>query len=145
MVKDIKKLVKKANTTLMEVEGTILTVSINNQVMNVTSIIQISEDLQYLVQSNIDERVFQIQRMLADKLDWYKEKGNKYMDDNIWEIQELYVEEEKKKEKGVVEDEKVILAKPYEVSLTTSSSRTSFIMDEIKNLTKYMKFVKIPL
>ena len=55
------------------------------------------------------------------------------------------MEEEKKKEKGVVEDEKVILAKPYEVSLTTSSSRTSFIMDEIKNLTKYMKFVKIPL
>ena len=34
--------------------------------------------------------------MLADELDRYKEKGNKYMDDNIQEIQELYAEEEKK-------------------------------------------------
>ena len=81
--------------------------------------------------------------MLADELDQYKEKGNKYMDNNIWEIQELYMEEEKKKEKGVVEDEEVILVKPYEVLSTTSlSSRTIFITDEIKNLIKYMKFVK---
>ena len=49
MVKDIKKLVEEANMTLMEVEGTILTVSISNQVMNTTSITQISEDLWYLV------------------------------------------------------------------------------------------------
>ena len=53
------------------------------------------------------------------------------------------MEEEKKKEKGVVEDEEVILVKPYEVLSTTSlSSRTIFITDEIKNLIKYMKFVK---
>ena len=55
MVKDIKKLVEEANTILMEVEGTILTASIDNRVMNTTSITQISEDLQYLVQSDIDE------------------------------------------------------------------------------------------
>ena len=42
----------------------------------------------------------------------------------------------------MVEDEEVILVKPYEVSMTTSSSSsTSFIMDEVKNLLKYMKFV----
>ena len=29
--------------------------------------------------------------MLADKLDQYKEKENKYVDENIWEIQNLYV------------------------------------------------------
>jgi len=84
--------------------------------------------------------------MLADKLDQYKEKGNKYVDDNIWEIQELYIDEETKKEEGKVEDEKVILIKPYEVSTTTSSSssKTSFIMDEVENLLKYMKFVQSP-
>ena len=80
--------------------------------------------------------------MLADELDQYKEKGNRYVDNNIQEIQEIYMEEEKKEEKGIVKDEEVILVKPYEVSMTTSSSsRMSFIIDEIKNLLKYMKFV----
>ena len=83
--------------------------------------------------------------MLTDELDHYKEKGNKYVDNNIQEIQELYIEEEKKEEKGKVKDEKVILIKPYKVSTTTSSSsKTSFIMDEVKNLIKYMKFVQSP-
>jgi len=60
--------------------------------------------------------------MLADKLDCYKERGNKYMDNNIWEIQKLYIDEEMKKEEGKVEDEEVILIKLYGVSTTTSSS-----------------------
>ena len=56
------------------------------------------------------------------------------------------MEEEKKEGKGIVKDEEVILVKPYEVSMTTSSSsRMSFIIDEIKNLLKYMKFVWNPL
>ena len=82
--------------------------------------------------------------MLADELDQYKGKGNKYVDDNIQEIQDLYMEEEKKEEKGVIEDKEVILVKPYETSTTTSSSRTSFITDEVKNLFKYMKFIQTP-
>jgi len=37
----------------------------------------------------------------------------------------------------------VILIKPYEVSTTTSSSsKTSFITDKVKNLLKYIKFVQ---
>ena len=80
--------------------------------------------------------------MLADKLDQYKEKDNKYVEENIQEIQELYMDEERKKEKGKVEDEEVILIKLYEVSIATSStSQTSFITKEVKNLSKYMKFV----
>ena len=39
-----------------------------------------------MVQSDMDERVFQIQRMLADKLDRYKGKDNKYIEENIQEI-----------------------------------------------------------
>ena len=114
--------------------------------MNATNITQISENLWYLVQSDMDEQAFQIQRMLADELDQYKGKGNSYVDDNIWEIQEIYIEEEKKEEKGIVEEEEVILVKPYDVSITTlSSSRTSFIIDEVENLLKYMKFIWTPL
>jgi len=45
LVKNIKKLVEKANTTITEVEGSVLTASINNQVMNTINITQISEDL----------------------------------------------------------------------------------------------------
>jgi len=124
----------------MEIEGSILMASINNRTTNATNIAQISENLQYLVQSDIDKRMFQVQRMLANELDHYKERGNKYVDDNIQEIQELYIEEEKKEEK--VEDEEVILVRPYKVSVTTSSSsKTSFIMDEVKNIIKYIKFV----
>ena len=67
------------------------------------------------------------------------------MDNNIQEIQELYMDEEMKKEKGKMEDNEVILIKPYEASMTTSSSsQTSFIIDEVKNLFKYMKFVQSP-
>jgi len=104
-----------------------------------------AEDLHYLIQSNMDDRVFQIQRMLADELNRYKGKGNRYVEENIREIQKLYIEEENREEKGVIEDEEVILVKPYEVSTTTSSSSsTSFIMDEVKNLLKHMKFVQTP-
>jgi len=93
----------------------------------------------------MDKWAFQVQRILANELDRYKGKDNKYVDDNIREIQELYIEEEKKEEKGVVESEEVILVKPYEVSSTTSSSsETSFIMDKVENLIKYMKFIKTP-
>jgi len=60
--------------------------------------------------------------MLADELDHYKGRGNRYMDNNIHEIQELYVDEEMKKKKGKMEDDEVILIKLYEVSMTIFSS-----------------------
>ena len=144
MMKDIKKLAEEANTMITEMEGTVLTASISNRVMNVTNITQISKDLWYLVQSNMDEQAFQIQRMLADELDHYKGKGNKYVENNIKEIQELYMNEENREGKGRVEDEEVILVKPYEVFTTISSSSTSFITDEVKHLFKHMKFVRMP-
>ena len=145
MAKDIKKLAKETNMILMEIKKTVLATSINNRVINTTNIMQISEDLWQLVQSDMDDRMFQVQRMLADELDHYKGRGNDYVNSNIKEIQELYMEEEKKEEKGTIENKEVILVCPYEVSSTmTSSSRTSFISDKIENLAKYMKFVKTP-
>ena len=107
------------------------------------NIIQISEDSQYMVQSNIDERVFQIQRMLADELDRYKGKDNKYVEENIQEIQELYKDEERQEKEGRIEDEEVILIKLYEVSTTILllTLQMSFITEEVENLSKYMKFI----
>jgi len=68
IMKDIKKLAEETGTTVVEMEGTILTASINNQTTNTMNITQMAEDLQYLIQSNMDNRAFQIQRMLADEL-----------------------------------------------------------------------------
>jgi len=42
----------------------------------------------------MDNRTFQIQRMLADELDQYKGKENQYVNENIQEIQDLYIKEE---------------------------------------------------
>ena len=55
IIKDIKKLAEEANTTLTEVEGMVLNVSINNRTMNAMNIMQILEDLQYMVQSDMEE------------------------------------------------------------------------------------------
>jgi len=49
-----------------------------------------------------------------------------------------------KREEGRIEDEEVILVKPYKVSeitSTSSSAQTSFIIDEVKNFVKYMKLI----
>ena len=69
MMKDMKKIAEKTSITVMEMERTIITASINNQATNTMNITQIAKDLRYLIQSDIDNRAFQIQRILANKLD----------------------------------------------------------------------------
>ena len=72
-MKDIIKIAEKTNMTITEIEGKILKVSINNRTTNAMNILGISENLQYLIQSNMEDQAYQIQRMLANKLDTYKE------------------------------------------------------------------------
>ena len=60
MVKDLKKIAEETSMTVTEIERTILTASINNQITNATNITQIAEDLWYLIQSNMDDRAFQV-------------------------------------------------------------------------------------
>ena len=67
------------------------------------------------------------------------------MEDNIQEIQELYINEEiQNKGKRRVEEKEVILIKPYEISESIETKSLSFVDEEIENLMKYMKFVKTP-
>ena len=145
IMKNIKKIAEKANTMVMEMEESILSASINNQTINTLNISGKSEDLWYLVQSNIEDQAFQIQKMLADELDRYKGRSNTYVDNNISEIQELYINEKQmKNSEERVEEEEVILIKPYEVSESILMKSSSFIDEEIDNLLKYIKFIKSP-
>jgi len=74
-------------------------------------------------------------------LNAYRGKENSYVDDNIQEIQDLY------KEEGRIKEKEVILIKPYKVSESTMMllAQTSFITDEVENLFKYMKFIPAPM
>jgi len=45
MLKDIKKMAEEANTMITEMEGSILTASINDRIMNTMNITQIYKDL----------------------------------------------------------------------------------------------------
>ena len=83
VMKDMKKLAEETSMTVTKMEGTILMASINNHTTNATNITQMAEDLYYLIQSDIDDRAFQIQRMLADELNQYKGRGNRYVEENI--------------------------------------------------------------
>ena len=48
------KMAEETNITIIEIEGTILKTNINNQIMNTMNILSISEDLQALIQSNME-------------------------------------------------------------------------------------------
>ena len=55
------------------------------------------------------------------------------------------MEQKKKSNKKRIEDEEVIIIKPYKVSKSISSTtKSSFIDDEVNNLIKYMKFICFP-
>jgi len=45
IVKNIKRMAEEANIMIMEIEGLVLIVSINNRTTNTTNIVQISKDL----------------------------------------------------------------------------------------------------
>ena len=55
IIKNMKKLAREANTTVTEMKGFILAASIDNQTTNITNIVGISEDLRYLVQSDMED------------------------------------------------------------------------------------------
>ena len=60
-VRNMMKMAVETNTMITEIEDTILKASTNNQVINTTNITRVSENLQYLIQSNMEDWVFQIQ------------------------------------------------------------------------------------
>ena len=54
-IKDMLKITAETNTTTTEMKDSILKASIKNRVTNAINITEISEDLQYLIQSNMKD------------------------------------------------------------------------------------------
>ena len=53
-IKEMLKIVAETNITMTEIEDSILTASINNRTVNATNIAGMLKDLQYLIQSDIE-------------------------------------------------------------------------------------------
>jgi len=53
-VKDMMKIVAETNTTITEIDDTILKASTNNWITNITNITGMSEDLRYIIQSDME-------------------------------------------------------------------------------------------
>ena len=75
-MKMAEEMAEEMNTIITEMEETILKASKNNQIMNTTNILGILEDLWSLIQSDMENWVYQVQQMLANELDEYKGWGN---------------------------------------------------------------------
>ena len=93
-LQNIIKLAEEANTQIAKIKSTILQASDNHQIQTARYIFSITEDLQNIVQSNMENQVYYIQKLLVDKLDKYKGKGNNYTEEHIKEIQDVYKQED---------------------------------------------------
>ena len=89
-LQNIMKLAEEANIQITEIKFTILQTSNNYQIQTGGDIFSISEDLQNIIQSDMENQVYHIQKLLADELDNCKEKEKDYMEGHIKETQDAY-------------------------------------------------------
>ena len=112
----------------------ILQASHNYQTQTVGNIFSSSEDLWNIIQSNIENWTYHIQKLLVDELDNCKGKGNKYAEEHIKEIQDVYKQDNQEIEKSTinnreqVQEKEVFLYKLIDViPLKPKTSESTFI------------------
>ena len=89
-LQNIIKLAEEANTQIAEIKSTISQASNNYQTQTAGDIFSISEELWNIIQSDIENQAYHIQKLLADKLDNCKGKEKDYTEGHIKEIQNAY-------------------------------------------------------
>ena len=85
-LQNITKLAEEANMQIAEIERMILQVDQNYWTQTARDMFSISEDLQNIIQSDMENQAYHIQQLLVDELNNCKEKGNKYAKEHIKEI-----------------------------------------------------------
>ena len=123
------------------------------------NICSILKELRKIVHGDMELQTHHIQVLLANELDWYKDKGEERVNKHIKELQEVYqeiyqdipqpmvVNKGKQKEK-VVQDEEVFLYKPYAISLELSRPiilKPIFLIEEVDNLERALKILQSPI
>ena len=120
-LQNIIKLAEEANTQIAEIETTILQASHNYQTQTVGDIFSISEDLQNIIQSDMKNPVYYIQKLLVNELDSCKGKENEYTKEQIKEIQDMYKQDNQKprelmmNDKKQIQEEEIFLYKLYDI------------------------------
>jgi len=74
-------------------KSTILQASENYQTQTAGDIFSISENLHNIIQNNMENQAYHIQKLLANELDSCKRKQNEYAKEHIKEIQDTYKQE----------------------------------------------------
>ena len=105
----------------------------------------------------MENQVYYIQTLFANKLDRFKRKGNAYAKEHIKEIHNVYKQEDQgvkqlmivdkeKQWENQVQDKEVFLYKLYNINLLRPKTlELTFIQNEIENLDKYMKYIQSPI
>ena len=71
---------------MAEIEMIILQANNNYRIQTIEDIFSISEDLQNIIQSDMENQAYHIQILLVNELDNCKGNGNIYADEHIKEI-----------------------------------------------------------
>ena len=89
----IQNLVKLANTANIELADIEITLSQASDIYKIQireDIYSISKELQNIIHRNIERQAYYIQVLLANKLDWYKDKEDEWVEEYIKIIQDIY-------------------------------------------------------
>lgn len=89
-IQNTVKLTNAANIELTDIETMLLQSSDTHKKQIGGNLYSISQDLWNILHKDMEKQAHYIQTLLADKLDQYKEKGDKWVEKHIKMIQEAY-------------------------------------------------------
>jgi len=152
-IQNLVKLANIAKNQLADIKTTLLQIGETHKTQIGEDIYSISEELKGIIYGDMEYQTHHIQVLLADELDYCRDKRDEQVKEHIKMIQEVYQESyyntsqsmiinKKKQKEGVVQDKLyVILPK----SSRPKTSEPIFIQEEVYNLEKMLKILQSPV